>query len=206
MSVERVARSIVRAAAGVLAIAAVVRMRRGDDPHELVGYRSEPVPDVADVTLPDLTASGADFSFVADPAGLLLVYFGYTNCPDFCPTTMSDVKLARQRLDEPERVDVAMVTVDPGRDLDVLADYVTSFVAEAHALGSADFTALDRAAGPFGVSYEVREADDGAIEVAHTTLLYAVDDTGRVVLTWPFGVSIDDLAADLERLLEDEQG
>ncbi len=205
MSVERVARSIVRAASGVLAIAAVVGCG-GDDPHELVGYRSEPVPDVAGVTLPDLTAGGADFSFVAEPDRLLLVYFGYTNCPDFCPTTMSDVKLARQRLDDPERVDVAMVTVDPGRDLDVLADYVTSFVPEAHALGTDDFADLDRAAGPFGVSYEVREADDGAIEVAHTTLLYAVDDTGRVVLTWPFGVSIDDLAADLELLLEDQPG
>ena len=63
---------------------------------------------------------------------------------------MSDVKLARQRLDDPDRVDAAMVTVDPGRDLDVLADYVTSFVPEAHALGTDDFAALDRAAGPFG--------------------------------------------------------
>jgi protein SCO1/2 len=187
----------------VLAAAASAVAGCGGGSHELVGYRTAQVTEVGDVALPDLTRQGEQFAFVAEPGGLLLVYFGYTNCPDFCPTTMSDVELARQRLDEPERVDVAMVTVDPGRDLAVLADYVTSFVPEAHALGTADFDELDRAAARFGVSYQVSEGADGAVEVAHSTLLYAVDDAGELALTWPFGVSIDDLAADLELLLED---
>jgi protein SCO1/2 len=175
----------------------------GGESHELVGYRTDEMTDVGDVSLPDLTEQGEPFAFVAEPGGLLLVYFGYTNCPDFCPTTMSDVELARERLDEPGRVGVAMVTVDPGRDLAVLPEYVTSFVPEAHALGTDDFEQLDRAAARFGVSYQVGEGADGAVEVAHSTLLYAVDDTGELVLTWPFGVSIDDLAADLELLLDD---
>jgi protein SCO1 len=175
----------------------------GAEQRELAGYRRDPAPAVGDVTLPDLTDGGTDFAMSADPDGVLLVYFGYTNCPDFCPTTLSDVKLARQRLDDPDAVDVAMVTVDPGRDLPVLASYVTSFVADAHALGTDDFAVLDQAAAPFGVSYEVRQSDTGEIEVAHTTALYAVDDAGQLVLTWPFGVSIDDLAADIEQLLEE---
>jgi protein SCO1/2 len=116
---------------------------------------------------------------------------------------MANVKVARQRLDDPEQVDVAMVTIDPGRDLEILPAYITSFVPDAHALGTSDFEMLDRAAAPFGVSYQVEQAADGEIEVAHTTSLYAVDDAGRVVLTWPFGVTIDELTGDFEQLLAD---
>jgi protein SCO1 len=189
-----------RRLAAALSVTLVLGACGGED-HEFTGYRVEPVPEVGEVSLPDLTADEAEFAFRADPDTLLVVYFGYTNCPDFCPTTMSDVKLARQRLDDPDAVEVAMVTIDPERDLEVLADYVTSFAPEGHALGTDDFEALDRAAGSFGVSYEVAPAPDGSIEVSHTTSLYAVDDEGRLVMTWPFGVAIDELAADLEHLL-----
>jgi protein SCO1 len=174
----------------------------GGDSRQLAGYSVEPLPDVGNITLPDLTDHGADFALRADPGKILLVYFGYTNCPDFCPNTMSNVKLARQRLDDPANLEMAMVTVDPGRDLDTLADYVTSFIPDAHALGTADDDALRRAASAFGASYEVSTDSSGETEVAHTTLLYAVDDTGHVVLAWPFGVSIDDLAADVDQLLD----
>lgn len=193
-----------RIAAGLLATAAlVVPVACGEDARELAGYRRDPAPSVASISLPELTNGGAEFSFVADPDELLVVYFGYTNCPDFCPTTMSDLKLARQRLDDPDRVGVAMVTVDPDRDLDVLARYVTSFMSDAHALGTTDAAALARAAAPFGASYEVSTAADGKVEVAHTTSLYAIDDSGQLVLTWQFGVPIEDLAGDLEQLLEE---
>jgi protein SCO1/2 len=195
----------VKLVALAVAAAAVLAACGGDDAasSDLAGYRIEPVPEVADVALPDLTDGGAEFNFRAQPGNLLVVYFGYTNCPDFCPTTMANVKLARQRLDDPEQIEVAMVTIDPGRDLDILPAYVTSFVPDAHALGTDDFEALDRAAASFGVSYEVKQAPDGETEVAHTTSLYAVDDAGRVVLTWPFGVTIDQLAGDFRQLLAD---
>ena len=174
----------------------------GGESRELAGYSVEPVPAVGDIVLPDLTNDGADFALRADPGKILLVYFGYTNCPDFCPNTMSNVKLARQRLDDPAELEMAMVTVDPARDLDALASYVTSFVPDAHALGTADDDELARAASAFGVSYDVSTDSGGEPEVAHTTLLYAVDETGHVVLAWPFGVSIDDLAADIDQLLD----
>ena len=59
-------------------------------------------------------------------------------------------------------------------------------------------------AAPFGVGYEITTTDEGEIDVAHTTSLYAIDDRGELVLTWQFGVSIDDLAADLTELLAEE--
>lgn len=202
VGMERRRPSLLRAALAVVGLVTLAACG-GEDSHDLTGYRIEPVPEVAHVALPDLTAGGEPFAFRADPGELLLVYFGYTNCPDFCPGTMSNVKLARQRIDDPERIDVAMVTIDPGRDIDVLPGYVRSFVPEAHALGTDDFAQLDVAAGAFGVSYQVTQAPDGEIEVSHTTSLYAVDDAGRVVLTWPFGVTIDELADDLEHLLDE---
>ena len=174
----------------------------GGESRQLAGYSVEPVPAVGDIALPDLSNDGAEFALRADTGKILVVYFGYTNCPDFCPNTMTNVKLARQQLDDPAKLEMAMVTVDPARDLGTLASYVTSFIPDAHALGTADASELARAASAFGVSYDVSTDSNGEAEVAHTTLLYAVDDTGHVVLAWPFGVSIDDLAADIEELLD----
>ena len=71
-----------------------------------------------------------------------------------------------------------MVTVDPARDTAVLTDYVQSFVADAHAIATDDQAALQSVAAPFGVSYEVRTAPNGEVEVGHTSYLFAVDDTG----------------------------
>jgi protein SCO1/2 len=183
----------------------------GGGGRELSGYSREPFPQVGGLALPDATADSAPLSFRADPGGLLVVYFGYTNCPDYCPTTMNDVKLARARLDEPERISMAMVTIDPDRDFVVdpercddaivLACYVRSFIPDAHALGTGDQDELSKVAAPFGVSYNIETSGDEII-VSHSTSLYAVDDQGRLVLTWQFGLSIEDLAADMETLLE----
>ena len=170
---------------------------------ELVGYTLEPAPQVDAVALPDVTSGGEPFELRAQPAGLLIVYFGYTNCPDFCPTTMSDVRTALRQLgDDAGKVDVAMVTIDPDRDTTVLADYVSSFVEGAHALATDDAAELRAVADPFGVSYLVEANATGEIEVTHTTQLYVVDDAGRLALTWQFGVTADDLADDLEQLLD----
>ena len=174
----------------------------GGGSRELAGYNVEPVPTVGDIALPDLTNDSAVFPLRADPGKILLVYFGYTNCPDFCPNTMANIKLARQKLDDPAKLEMAMVTVDPGRDLPTLASYVTGFISDGHALGTEDDDALRQAASAFGVAYDVSTDASGETQVAHTTLLYAVDGAGHVVLAWPFGVSIDDLAKDVDYLLD----
>ena len=169
---------------------------------ELVGQTRDPEPRVDEVALPDLSRDGEPFEFRAPDGGLLVVYFGYTNCPDVCPTTLADLGRALEQVGEDaERVAVAMVTIDPDRDTPVLADYVQSFVAGAHAIATDDQAELQAAAAPFGVSYEVRTAPNGETEVGHTSYLFAVDDTGTLVLSWPFGTSADDLAGDIRQLL-----
>jgi len=175
----------------------------GDDDATLTGYQREPAPDVGEITLPDV-ATGEETALRADEGELLAIYFGYTHCPDFCPTTMSDLRLALRRMDDDaaDRVDVAMVTVDPDRDLEILPEYVGGFFEDGIALGTTDASALATAAAPFGVTYDVSTNDAGDVEVAHSTALYVVDDQGKLVLTWQFGVEIDELKKDLEILLD----
>lgn len=170
---------------------------------ELAGIVRTPAPQVDATSLPSLTNPGEDVAFRAEPGGFLAVYFGYTNCPDVCPTTMADWAVALRRLPPglAERVGTVMVTVDPDRDNDVLAGYVQSFVATAQAAGTTDAERLAAAAEPFGVVYSVTTADDGDIEVEHSGFLYLVDDQGRLVVTWPFGLSSEEIAADIEQLV-----
>lgn len=170
----------------------------------LSGIVRDPAPQVDLVSLPSLSDPGSDVEFRADEGGIQVVYFGFTNCPDVCPTTLADLTVALRML-EPEQadhVDVVMVGVDPARDNEVLDQYVKTFISDAVAAGSDDTELLDAAGEPFGASWEVRTVDGGDIEVDHSPFLYAVDDQGRLVLTWQFGASSQDIADDLSTLLD----
>jgi len=169
---------------------------------ELAGIVRDPAPVVDATTVPSLTEPGTDLVFRAEPGGFQSVYFGYTNCPDVCPTTMADWAVTMRRLPEDiaAQVSTVMVTVDPDRDNELLPGYVESFVADAVAAGTTDADRLAAAAEPFGVSYDVTTSDEGDIEVSHSGFLYLVDDQGRLVVTWPFGTSSSEMAADVEQL------
>ena len=170
---------------------------------ELVGYTLDPAPQVGGLSLPDAAAGEAPMSLRAGSGGLLLVFFGYTNCPDVCPLTMSEIRRALGDLGEPDRVQVAMVTVDPARDTaQVLTSFVRSFVPDGHALRTTDDAELRSIADTLGVSYSVTTASDGRVEVAHTGSVFVVDSTGEVRLVWTFGTTADDMSADLAALLE----
>jgi protein SCO1/2 len=171
--------------------------------HELVGYRPSGEQVVNSVALPDASNGDAPFEFVAPTGGLLIVYFGYTSCPDVCPTTLAMLKSALATLgDDASRVSLAMATVDPNRDTgEILTGYVQSFVPTAHALRTDQPDELQAVADSFGAIYSVTTSTDGRIEVSHSGAMYVVNDQGGVVLTWPFGVVSADVAADLELLL-----
>lgn len=171
-------------------------------PRELAGFVRTPAPSVATASLPDV-ASGEQFDFVAPEDGLLVLYFGYTSCPDVCPTTLADLRTALEDLGgEAERIQVAMATVDPDRDTpEVLTGYLQSFISDAHPLRTEAADELASAAEALGVVYEVSTTDDGEVEVIHSGNLYAIDDQGTLLVTWPFGVEVDDIRLDLEALL-----
>jgi protein SCO1/2 len=136
-----------------------------------------------------------------------LMYFGYTSCPDVCPTTMADVRSALEALGpDAERVSVAMATVDPERDTaEVLDGYLRFFVPErSHVLRTEDFGQLHEAEQVFGASSALTpEADGEGYDVEHTGTLYVIDGEGRLVLEWPFGsVNFEQITDDLRQVLE----
>ena len=99
-----------------------------------------------------------------------------------------------------------MVTIDPDRDVPAkLAEYVATFIPDGGAISTPDQALLRSATGAFGANYSVKPGPDGDPEVTHTADLYAVDDTGQVVLAWPFGTTSKDIGHDIVRLLDGER-
>jgi protein SCO1 len=171
----------------------------------LSGYRRTPAPSVADVAVPVLP-DGDPASLAAEPGHLRVVYFGYTSCPDVCPTTMSDLRRALFDMDPADaaRVDVMMVTIDPDRDVPEKLDaYVTTFIDDGTSVRMTDDAQLADVAEAFGARYEVTPVEGGEPEVSHSGDLYVVDEQGDIVLQWPFGITSEDLRKDLELLLTD---
>lgn len=176
-----------------------------DTPSSLQGVVRKPALQVASVTLPDESpgAAGAPFAMKAATGGLLIAYFGYTNCPDVCPTTFSDIGRALRELPASDRdkVEVAFATVDPDRDSgEKLASYLDHFVDGGHALRTADPVQLQAAEDAFGVvAKKVPEGSSYSME--HTAITFVIDDTGKVVVEWPFGTDSKAMAEDLKLLL-----
>jgi protein SCO1/2 len=167
--------------------------------------------EVASTHVTDVTSMGAyadhdgSFEFVARSGALLVVYFGYTNCPDLCPTTLAELRAASRRLgDDATRVDLAMVTVDPERDTaSVMNGFLSSFSERFHALRPTSTLELMTAQDAFLASSSITVGADGVIEVSHSANAYVVDESGRVLVEWPFGHGVDGMYNDLRVLLAD---
>jgi protein SCO1/2 len=131
----------------------------------------------------------------------VVVFFGFTHCPDVCPTTLADVSQALKTLGrEAERVQVLFVTVDPERDTrDILSKYVTAF--DPGFLGLyGDAAATQRAAKEFKVYYEKRKTGEG-YSVDHSGQTYVIDPQGRLRLFVRHDRIASDLPEDLRTLL-----
>jgi protein SCO1/2 len=134
---------------------------------------------------------------------LVLVYFGYTACPDVCPTTLSQAANAIEAMDgDSDRVHVMLVSIDPERDeLEALGEYVRSFdPAFRGATGTPE--AVERVASTYGIYFAADEPDgDGFYEVDHTATLMGIDGDGHLRIVWAPPIDTDRLAADLDELL-----
>lgn len=171
-------------------------------PNDFVGYVRTPPVDVSSVALP--TAAGSPLKMVGPHDGFLIVFFGYTSCPDVCPLTLANLKaaVAEQTPAGRERVEFAMVTVDPPVDTAAkLTTYVHQFFPHGFAVRTDDPVELRKAADAFGAEYRTSTNDKGERVVTHSGDLYVIDDAGTVVLGWPFGVGPEDLTGDLRLLL-----
>lgn len=171
--------------------------------------------DLQGSALPDLsfTMTRADDGRIVhagDYAGkVVLLYFGYTFCPDVCPLTLANsVEVLRKLGDKAKDVRVLFVTVDPTRDtVPVLKEYVDAFAPEVDGLhGTAD--QLGALARDYRVAYSVKPAKNPAdYVVTHSSAVYAFDREGDVRLLLSSldkpDARIDDAVADIERLIEE---
>jgi protein SCO1/2 len=133
----------------------------------------------------------------------VVLFFGFTHCPDICPTTLADIAAAVKSLGpDAERVQVLMVSVDPERDTPgALAKYVTAF--DPRFLGlRGDLSATQKVAKEFKIYFEKRK-QGGSYTVDHSAQSYVIDPQGRLRLLVRHDRISADLASDLRALLRE---
>jgi protein SCO1/2 len=159
-------------------------------------------PPVAAIAPFSLTAS--DGTAVTDRTyrgKWLLVYFGYTTCPDICPTALSEMGAALDLLGPlADAVQPLFVTIDPRRDtIDVMASYVSGFHRRLVGL-TGTLQQVAAAARAYHVFYERDESESGAFE--HSAYLYLVDRAGELVELLPPDATGKQIAGELAELMQ----
>ena len=131
-----------------------------------------------------------------------LVFFGYTHCPDVCPTTLFDVSEVLRALGkDADRTGALFVTVDPERDTPaVMKDYLSSF--DPHLRGATgDRASIDAVEKAYRVYAKKVPTDNGDYSMDHTALVYLMDKQGRFVAPFSLKRRPEEAAADLRRYL-----
>jgi protein SCO1/2 len=134
---------------------------------------------------------------------VVMLFFGYTHCPDYCPTTLSKLRQLLDRLDgRRDQVRVLFVSVDPRRDSPGdLAVYTANFAPEVIGL-TGEEPALRRLAKRYRTTFSYDEPDKyGNYNVSHGLAVYVFDRTGRARLMILGSESVEDIAQDMTRLL-----
>ncbi|MFV0260197.1 MAG: SCO family protein [Acidimicrobiales bacterium] len=186
--------------AGLAAIWLLPRVISG--PHLYSGtvlQGDEAAPSLAALRYAD---DGGPVDLAADSGDVVLIYFGFTNCPDVCPTTLSTVGRALELVDDPDRVDVLMVSVDPARDDPATLETYVRFFGPSFRGATGAEEEVASAASAYGVFYELGPPDqDGAYNIDHTASLMAIGPDGSLRVVWPTNVTDTQLAADIDALL-----
>lgn len=178
----------------------------------LIACENKPVFNSLDIT--GIQGYGNDFRLtdhtgkarsMADFHGKSVVmFFGFTHCPDVCPTALSDMRKVMQLLGaDAERLQVLFITVDPKRDTpELLAKYVPSFNPTFLGLYG-DQAATNKVAGDFKIVHQIQEGKTPeSYTVAHTAASLVFDPQGRLRLFVAYGMEPEKIAADIKLLLK----
>jgi protein SCO1/2 len=134
-----------------------------------------------------------------------MLFFGYTNCPDLCPTTLAVLAAMAKRqraAGDPDRPHVVFVSVDAKRDTPArLAQYVPYFDPEFTGVTGSDQPSIEAVAGQLGAEASIIPQPDGSYSVEHSSAIFVVDPFGRLtaILTGPF--SAEALQSDFRRIV-----
>ena len=156
----------------------------------------DPPSQAADFTLTD--QSGREVRLSDYRGRYVLMFFGYTHCPDECPATMAILKQVRIRLgDQADKVQVIFVSTDPGRDTQqAVGDFVNRFDPSFIGL-----TGTQAELQPVWAEYGVTVLDGGE---THSTFVYLIDPQGNMRLTYPNVATPDDIVGDLQILFKNQ--
>ena len=181
----------------------------------LILVACSPKPEFKNIDITGSTAFGKDFSLL-DPDGktrtladfkgkVVVMFFGYTQCPDICPTTLTEMQQVMTLLGpQADKVQVLFVTIDPERDTAaILKQYVPSFDPRFLGLRPADEVALEKVAKDFKIYYKkVPGKSSGSYTMDHTAGSYAFDQEGRLRLYIKHAQGSETLAHDLKELMK----
>lgn len=153
--------------------------------------------------------SGNEFNLVTSTKKpVTLIFFGYTNCPDVCPTVMADVASALTKLDKSVRDQVQMlfITTDPARDTGpVIRKYLDRFDPSFVGL-TGQLASIKEIAGAVGVPVEgMKKLPSGGYEVGHGAQVLGFGKNDKATVIWLSNASIGDLAHDFGKLVEQNQ-
>ncbi len=174
--------------------------------HEFSGAVSDPPPVVQDFVLTN--QHGDDFQMSTDSKDVSIIFFGYTLCPDVCPTTLSDMIKAKRALGaDAARVSFIWITVDPERDTpQVLSQRIQVFDPEFVGL-SGSRESLKEVWDDFGIVAERDDSQGSAAGylISHTSNTFLVDRDMKNRVVFPFGTASDDIAADIAAILREQK-
>jgi protein SCO1/2 len=185
-----------------IAIVAVIFGFIIEKPHTFRGSVIDPAVKAPNFNLE--SSQGGEYNLQNRTGKFVLIFFGYTFCPDVCPTTLFEMKEIKARLkDKAEKIDFVFITVDPERDTqDQLSRYLDSFDQSFYGLtGSVE--QLEAVWKEYGVYREIQETDSPiGYLVDHTTRQYLVNAQGELEITYLYETPIDDIVADLNYLIK----
>jgi protein SCO1/2 len=165
-------------------------------PHRLTGSIIDPPVAAGAIDL-------GDFPLSQQQGQVVLVFFGYTYCPDVCPATLGEFKQVYKRLGkQADQVEALFITVDPQRDTpEKMQQYTAAFDPHIRGLtGSMD--ELERVWQAYGVyRQEQPTGEDGVYLVDHSARTYLIDRQGNLRVTFAFGTPVDDIVSDVKYLL-----
>lgn len=165
----------------------------------------DPPRSAPDFSLP--SSHGGEYRLSQQKGKLVVLGFGFSHCPDICPTTLANLAQVRKNLGAlADEVQVVYVTVDPERDtVERLRDYMKNFHSSFIGLsGGADKLAEVRKA--YGIIAAKEVHNDGNYEVHHSSYLYLIDREGLLRALVPYGKTADDIAHDIKILLQEKAG
>ncbi len=198
---SRAVRAVCRLTLRASLLASLVACSRDALDGGLKGVVIDPPRDVPGFafTQPD----GSTFSTAAAEGRPLVLFFGYTNCPDVCPTTLADWKRVRAALgNRASQVRFVFVSVDPERDTPVVANrYAKQFDSTFVGVVGDSATTSGILAAFGAVAWRDNVQTAAGYFMNHSAQVFLVDERGRLVAMYPFSSGWDLLAADLERLL-----